>query len=191
MRDVAADGDCFYRCVLCCLRGDAPVWAGLGLPDTPRVAILALRRLVAWHIREDDEVIGWVTSLIMLQLGEPTALREDNPLLRGAKSLSGAAANVETGGAWASQIEVGVVRKLTAAHGIEVVVLEGGGASAADQMLAALDKTRAARCLVLVRVDDCHYCFLRLGLRRLFSTAWLTYRAACEAMLEDFDDQLF
>lgn len=191
--DVDADGECFYRCLVRCLQQDAAVWSGLGLPEEEWHAILCLRGLVARCVRDDQEVGAWIHALVRLykEAGSAADLADENPLLNGARCLKDVSYNITVGRAWASQVEVMVAQRETAGHGVALVVLEAGCASSSDQLLAALDKTAAPRCAVLVRVRQCHYCYLALGTRRVFHTAWLVYRAAVLAMLDDPDDPLF
>lgn len=194
--DVDADGECFYRCLVCCIRRDRTLYEGLSLSAVPGNAISQLREHVAYHIRGDPEVREWIRALLltMKRLEDPevvAGIMEDNPLLYGARSLQGISDNITLGKAWASQTEVGIVRRSLGAYGIGLVVVEGESPSAADQLLAALDKLLTPRCIVLVRVHNCHYRFLRMQRLTIFNTAWLVYGACCMAMLQDDEDQLF
>ena len=85
------------------------------------------------------------------------------------------------------------LRDLCAPHDIALIVVEGDTDSAANQLLASLDKIVQPRCVVLVRLEDRHYNYLE-GLSdggRTFNTAWLVYVVACMAMVEDAGSQLF
>lgn len=188
--DVDADGDCLYRCLLCCLRGDPEVCRELSLSTD---GVTTLRSTIAQSVRENLEVRKWLRTLLRLhkQTEGGINLTEDNPLLAGARSLTDVAENITTNRVWASQVEVNVARLLVAPFGIAIVVVEGASDSAADQLLAALNQARMPRCIVLVRVNQCHYRFLRLRSITIFCTAWLIYKSAHMAMTEDKDSQLF
>lgn len=192
--DVQADGSCFYRCLVSCALGDSPLWDCLfRTAFSQDQAIAHLRRRVARHVCNDSEARESLRSLILLhkQMGEASQLLEDHPLLQNAASLDDIAKNIRVHGVWASQVEVEAAKAITAAASTALVILEGESNSAADQLIAAIDKVHFARCIVMVRVDDCHYRFLRLKECKVFNTAWLIYAAGCLAMLEDGDDQLF
>lgn len=194
--DVDADGDCFYRCLLCCIREDRALYDGLALSALPGNAILQLREHVARHIRDDPEVRGWLRSLLLTIKGmvdpeDAAGIKEDNPLLSGARSLQMVSDNITVDRVWASQTEISVVRRTLSEHELALVVVEGDSPSAADQLLAALDKLLAPRCVVLVRVHNCHYRFLRMRRRKIFNVAWLVHMACGLAMVQDEDDQLF
>lgn len=81
----------------------------------------------------------------------------ENPLLHGIRSLEDIANNITVERVWASQIEASVVRMLLGKVDVDLVLLEGASDSAANQLLAALNSVKTTRCIVMVRVDDCHY----------------------------------
>lgn len=188
--DVDADGDCLYRCLLCCLRGSPTACRKLSLSTG---GVTTLRATIAQNVRENLEVRKWLRTLLRLhkQTEGGINLTEDNPLLAGARSLADVSDNITTNRVWASQVEINIARSLVAPCGIAIVVVEGDSDSAADQLLAALNQTGEPRCIVLVRVHQCHYRFLRLRSTTIFSTAWLIYKSAQMAMTEDEDSQLF
>lgn len=189
--EVSADGDCFYHCVVQCTRGH-----GCCLDTT----VAMLRAGIAQYVREDARVREWIRLLVKLYKDDTATLKQENPLLKNVRSLQDISDNITVKGVWASQIEVGVTQLMLATHQMSLVVVEANCASAADQLLAALDKATLPWAMVLVRVEDCHYRFLQLSRSssdtraepiRIFDTAWLLYHAACLVMLEDSDDQLF
>lgn len=54
--DVDADGDCFYNCVLTCLRDDTALWDALSLPSDLQEAITQVRETIAGYVQTDKEV---------------------------------------------------------------------------------------------------------------------------------------
>ena len=182
--DVLADGNCFYRCYVQCF----------GTEGDEEEDVMSLRQLVAGCVTTDPGTRSSLKSLLVI-MKECRDNREelymDNPLMEGARSLADIAANITANHVWASQIEVGVVRKLAAIHGVALVVVEGGTSSATDQLIAALDKAGQPLCVVFVRIDNCHYQYLTGSTQKVFPTDWLIYKACTMAMLEDAEDQLF
>lgn len=136
----------------------------------------------------------WLRRLISLykDTGDIKTLQMENPLLHGIRSLEDIANNITVERVWASQIEASVVRMLLGKVDVDLVLLEGASDSAANQLLAALNSVKTTRCIVMVRVDDCHYRYLRqVSKQTIFTTAWLLHLSTCMAMHEDEDDQLF
>lgn len=101
----------------------------------------------------------WLRRLISLykDTGDIKTLQMENPLLHGIRSLEDIANNITVERVWASQIEASVVRMLLGKVDVDLVLLEGASDSAANQLLAALNSVKTTRCIVMVRVDDCHY----------------------------------
>ena len=192
--DVDADGECFYRCFVACAEEDEALWTMLFRPSFSQAqAISCLRRRVAKHVCENDEAREWIRSLILMHK-DTGSIVEEHPLLQNASSLNDVYKNVTVHRVWASQVEYEVVQRFAKWANIALIIVEGTTTSAANQLLAAVDKVRCARCIVFVRIDDCHYQYLRVDKRqvhKIFNTAWLIYAAAQLAMLEDADDQLF
>ena len=195
VNDVAADGDCFYTCFVLCLRKDEMVlWSILRAdPQSIEAGVPRLRAVVAEEVCTTQHGRDCLRTLILIcKATGDMELRKDHPLLGGARSLKDIARNITAERVWASQIEVGMAQRITAAYDIGLVVVEGATSSAANQLLASLDKVQQERCVVLVRVNDSHYNFISgAQSETIFSTGWLVYRAACAAMLEDVEDQLF
>lgn len=181
--DVEADGDCFYSCVVRCLSQDVAILKALLLPRNPDLAVSRLREAVAYCVEEDDEVRGWIRRLLLLNkaTGGGISLREDNPLLEDASSLSDMAHNIVERRVWASQLEVLIAQKLTGGQGVALLVLEGGCSGAARQLMSAVQNANHKRCIVVIRVNQCHYQFLSMhpSHGRIFDTDWLMWRAAC------------
>ena len=184
--DVPGDGDCFYTSIVRCLCNSPEI---LGLPSCETEAVDGLRALVA------DEICstaphGCLRSLVVLCKKDRT-LKDEFPLLKGAASLEAVAANITEKRVWASEIEVEASRSLLRPFGTALVVLQDGADSAADQLLAAVDKIELGKCILLVRVNDNHYQYLAEATQTVFNTAWLIYKASILVMTEDEDDQLF
>lgn len=182
-----ADGDCFYHCVLQCTRGHT---------CCPATTVASLRARIARHVRENARVRQWIRRLIQLHTEDTATLKQENPLLQDVRSLQDISDNITIRGVWASQIEVGVTQLILDPHQVSLVIMEADSASAANQLLAALDKVKLPWTMVLIRVEDCHYRLLQFSSSmsepiRIFNTAWLLYQAACLVMLEDSDEQLF
>lgn len=182
--DVPADGDCFYTSYVRSALGQLP-------PNIEKRINKLLRTRVAANVLQDRSVQKMLKSLVVLcKQCKSDNLVEEHPLIVGAQSLSDVADNIKDNKVWASQVEVSIVQQFAAKRKVALIVVEGNTESAADQLMAALDKATMEKCMVLVRMDQCHYQYLWMN-GGVFSTAWLIYLAAQMAMLEDPDAQLF
>lgn len=163
--DVPGDGDCFYTCIA----------RSLGREDE---YVSALRSAVATLLIRDHQERKTLLRLCRLHRKCPEIVPvNDNPLLEGAKSLEDIAANIRSNGVWASQIEVGIVQRMLAeTEQISLIVLEAGCQDAGDQMASCLGSVSSDRCMFLVRVDQCHYQYVRCHYGAgVHNTHWMRY----------------
>lgn len=201
VEEIAGDGHCFYRCVVRSLLHNIVLPPGariIGIDEDEgrveeRDAVRHLREFVADRVIRDKDVKEWIRTLIHLHRGTDGGinLTADNPLLARARCLSDVAGNIVHRNVWASQIEIQIVKRQLEHNGIALVLVERSQISAANALIAATDKISLPLALLVVRVETCHYNLITLAGAKLLPTAWLMYKAACLAMLEDDDHQLF